>query len=92
MSVELRDGVAYIIGTSIKVSVIVSNYVYGESSIEWITENYDLTPAQVHTALAYYYDHSAEIDEQHQSSNLLAQNIGVSLSDKIDQLKKSKPD
>jgi len=90
--IELREGIAYIIGTSVKVAVIVSSYVYADSSIEWISENYDLTPAQVHTALAYYYDHPTEINRQHHTSQQLAQKIGTALSDKIEQLRQSKHD
>ncbi|MBZ0318428.1 MAG: DUF433 domain-containing protein [Anaerolineae bacterium] len=31
---------------------------------EWIVENHELSLAQVHAALAYYYDHQAEIDQE----------------------------
>ncbi|HLA43780.1 MAG TPA: hypothetical protein VJZ27_10110, partial [Aggregatilineales bacterium] len=37
--------------------------VISDSSINWIVENFDLTPAQIHAALPYYYDHQNEIDE-----------------------------
>jgi uncharacterized protein (DUF433 family) len=33
-------------------------------SVEEIAGTYDLTPADVHAALAYYYDHRAEIDKR----------------------------
>jgi hypothetical protein len=31
-------------------------------SVDEIVKDYDLSHAQVHAALAYYYDHRAEID------------------------------
>ena len=42
---------------------IVIMRVISDSSINWIVENFDLTPAQIHAALSYYYDHQDEIDE-----------------------------
>jgi uncharacterized protein (DUF433 family) len=33
-----------------------------EWTVERICENYNLTPAEVHAAWAFYYDHKAEVD------------------------------
>lgn len=33
-----------------------------EWPVERISENYDLTPAEIHAAWSFYYDHKAEID------------------------------
>jgi hypothetical protein len=38
-------------------------YAHLGQSAEQIVAKYDLTPAAVHAALAYYYDHKSEIDE-----------------------------
>jgi uncharacterized protein (DUF433 family) len=38
-----------------------------EWSIERICENYNLTPAEVHSAWAFYYDHQDEIDNRLQA-------------------------
>lgn len=35
-----------------------------EWSVERICENYGLTPAEVHAAWAFYYDHQEEIDRR----------------------------
>lgn len=49
-------------GTAITVRTIVERLRLGDS-VEQIVAAYPfLTPAQVHDALAYYYDHSAEIE------------------------------
>jgi uncharacterized protein (DUF433 family) len=50
-----------IAGTAITVEEIVMMHLINESPIPWISENFDLSPAQIHAALAYHYDHQAEI-------------------------------
>lgn len=53
-----------IAGTRLRVMDIAAMVESGGATVEWILDNYDLHPAQVYAALAYYYDHQAEIDEQ----------------------------
>ena len=53
-----------IAGTRIRVHDIAVMYVWNNSSLEWIVENYDLTPAQIYAALSYYYDHQDQIDSE----------------------------
>ena len=56
-------GVPCIDGTRHRVIDVVADHVAHGYSAEQIVEQYpDLTPAQVHAALAYYYDHQAEMD------------------------------
>jgi uncharacterized protein (DUF433 family) len=62
-----RDGSprAYICGTRIRVQDIVSDHErHGLSPEEIAREYLHLSLAQVHAALAYYYDHRDEIREQ----------------------------
>jgi len=57
-------GRARIDGTRIGVDVVVGLYLSG-ATIEEIAEGYadsGVTPAKIHAALAYYYDHQEEID------------------------------
>ena len=51
-----------IAGRRIGVKDIVTLHLHLGSSIDEIAESYDLTPAQIHAALSYYYDHPDEID------------------------------
>ena len=61
-SAQMHNGEPTIRGTSLTVRTIVECTRIGES-IEEILEGYPfLTRAQVHDALSYYYDHTAEID------------------------------
>ena len=60
----MKDGLAMIAGTKIKVEYVVSMTQQGESP-EDICEAYahnDLTLGQVHSALAYYYDNKELVE------------------------------
>src|SRR5690242_3328543 len=49
-------------GTRISVPFIVDLYLRQHTDAERIAHDYEITPAQVYAALAYYYDHQAEVD------------------------------
>ena len=69
VSVDDR-GVAFISGTSIKVQDIVTDtYKWNLTPVQ-IQDNYPrLSLAEIHSALAYYHDHKAEIDRQSAESD-----------------------
>ena len=58
-------GIAYIAGSSMKVAhIAIDAQTWGMTAQE-IQDNYPhLSLAQIHSALAYYYDHRDTIDEQ----------------------------
>ena len=59
-----RD-VIRISGTRFRVADVVLMHVKHGSSIDWIVENFEsLDYARVHAALAYYYDHQAQIEAE----------------------------
>jgi uncharacterized protein (DUF433 family) len=66
--VECRPGVQggrpVIKGSRFPISSIVQNHHRGLSVEDILHEFPHLTPAQVHDALSYYYDHRAEIDAE----------------------------
>lgn len=64
--IELNDrGVAYVAGTRHKIKMIVADRIAHGWSPEEIHFQYpDLSLAQIHAALSYYYDHKDEIDAQ----------------------------
>jgi uncharacterized protein (DUF433 family) len=66
-----RQGEPHITGRHISVEFIADLYINHDLSAEDIASNQDLALAQVHAALAYYYDHPEEIgaiwQEQEQS-------------------------
>jgi len=59
---EIAQGAPAIEGTRITVRCIAGYYQMGMSVDEIITTRRLLTPAQVHSALAYYFDHQDEIN------------------------------
>lgn len=66
-SIEIREnGVAWIIGTNTKViEVAVDHLSHGWSPEEIFFQHYgQLSLAQIHGALAYYYEHQPEFDAE----------------------------
>jgi len=65
--IEIAPGVMggrpRIAGRRITVADIAMWHLRAQWSVERITEEFELTPGQVHAALSYYFDHRAEIDE-----------------------------
>jgi uncharacterized protein (DUF433 family) len=57
-----RGGKPRIVGRRITVSDVATWFLQMGQTIDEIVQDYDLSHAQVHAALAYYYDHRAEID------------------------------
>lgn len=60
---DVRGGRPIIDGTTITVEDVAIAMIYHQQDADGIAEWYNLTLAQVHAALAYYYQHQAEIDE-----------------------------
>ena len=61
---QVRGGRPVIAGTGICVSDIAAATVFHQQTPDEIALGYKLSPAQVHAALAYYYQHKAEIDDE----------------------------
>ena len=64
--IELREnGVAWITGANTKViEVALDKIAYGWSPDEMHREHPHLSMAQIHAALAYYYEHQPELDAE----------------------------
>lgn len=58
----IAGGAPIIAGTRISVRIIAGYYQMGMDVDEILITLSHLTPAQVHSALAYYFDHQDEID------------------------------
>ncbi len=61
---DIHAGEPVIKGKRFPVTSIVENYRRGLSVDEILREFPHLTPAQVHDALSYYYDHTEQINER----------------------------
>lgn len=60
---NIRDGRPCIVGTTLRVTDIVIASIFHERTPGEIATDYDITLAQVHAALAYYYEHKTELDK-----------------------------
>ncbi len=65
---NLRDGRPVISGTGICVSDIVAYYIFDRKTLEELAVGFNITLGQIHAALAYYYMHKAEIDDEMRES------------------------
>jgi uncharacterized protein (DUF433 family) len=60
-----EQGVAWIDGTQVKViELAIDKLAHGSSPEEMHFQHPHLSLAQIHAALAYYYDHQAELDSE----------------------------
>jgi uncharacterized protein (DUF433 family) len=60
---KVRSGQPYIVGTGLRVIDIVMATIFHQRTPGQIASDYGITLAQVHAALAYYYEHKTELDE-----------------------------
>lgn len=60
---EVRKGRPYIAQTGIRVMDIAAAMLFHDQTPAEIADAYELSLAQVHAALAYYYEHRTEIDQ-----------------------------
>src|SRR5262245_55230824 len=82
-SPDMHWGRPYIAGKGIKVDFIAELY-----NLDWtvqdLVEEFELTPGQVHAALAYYFDHKDDVDQAIHDANERTRHIGTP----IEELKK----
>ncbi len=61
---DIRSGRPYLVGTTVTVADVALVRLYQGLNAEEIADWYGLSLPQTYAALAYYYDHKTEIDEQ----------------------------
>lgn len=66
---EILNGTVIIKGTRIPVRTIAAFYQMGQSVDEILLNYPSLEPAQVFSALAYYFDNQEEIDKENNYNN-----------------------
>ena len=60
----VRNGRPVVAGTGVCVSDIVIGSLFHQRSTDELASDFALSLAQIHAALAYYYEHKADIDEE----------------------------
>ena len=82
----IANGKPTIDGTRIKVEQIALEYErLGWTPDQIVEAHPQLTLAQVHDALSYYYDHQAEIDAQVAADEALIEEIKQQFTSKLDE-------
>jgi uncharacterized protein (DUF433 family) len=81
--IELDDrGMAWIAGTKVKVTeVVLDKIAYGSSPEEIHFQHPNLSLAQIHGALTYYYENQDRVDEQIRRGLEESDKLAVHLSD-----------
>ncbi len=91
MTSDVRSGRPHIADTRITVADVVLMYLRLGQSLEEIAGKYELPLASVYAAIAYYYDHQAEIDrdidEDRAFAEAFRQNNPSPLQSKLQTLK-----
>ena len=59
---DMRDGQPVISGSRVRVVDLIASHLYRQLTADELATNFNLNLAQVYAALAYYYQHKAEID------------------------------
>ena len=75
VSPDIRSGRPHIVGSTVTVSDVAVAHLYHRQDADGIAEWYGLGLAQVYAALAYYYDHKAEIDQQIRATILQSESM-----------------
>ena len=60
---DVRGGRPCIAGTGLRVTDVVIAHLFHDQTPDEIAAGYAVSLASVHAALAYYYEHKSEIDE-----------------------------
>jgi uncharacterized protein (DUF433 family) len=75
-------GLAWIAGTRVKVvEIVLDKLAHGWSSEEIHFQHPNLSMAQIHAALTYYYENQAKLDEQIREGLKEAAAVSAQLSD-----------
>jgi uncharacterized protein (DUF433 family) len=91
-----ENRVAWITDTKVKViEIALDKLAHGSSPEEIHFQHPNLSMAQIHAALAYYYDHQEELDAEilrrlQEVNQLAAQNINSPLQQKLRRLRSEK--
>ncbi len=59
----VRGGKPCIVGTGLRVTDLVIAHLFHKRTPDEIAADYELSMAQVHAALAYYFQHKAGLDD-----------------------------
>lgn len=74
-------------GTRLAVHHVIVAYVHQGATIEELVDAWEtISPAQIHAALAYYYDHQEEIEQLIEAEKQIAQEMMTEFGDRREQV------
>ena len=76
--VEIHNGEGLIRGRKLKAKMVARMHLWEGKSIEEVAAHYDLSAAEVHAALAFYYDNQTELDAEYEENMQLLKQVGTS--------------
>lgn len=80
--IEIRDGQARLTGRNLKVKMVISRLFHGAgASVDEVMEQYNLTRAEVHAVITYYYDYREAIDRYFEQEDKMASESIPSVND-----------
>ena len=85
--IEIIDGIAYIKERMLKVRMVAGMYVHAAASIEAVMAQYGLSAAQVHAALAYYYDHLEAYEAEDASAHPLIETAKMQTETRLKEIR-----
>ncbi|MBE0689662.1 MAG: DUF433 domain-containing protein [Anaerolineae bacterium] len=86
--IEITNGKAVIAGTHLKAAIVAAMVVRAGATIDETMAQYTLTRAQVHSALAYYYDHQNTIEQAFEDAENYVRQTGVPAEQHLHELRK----
>lgn len=83
-----EEGIPFLTGTKVKVKQVALDHIAYQWNAEDIQRNHpQLSLSQIYSALAYYYDHKAEVDKAIEEGLLRSEQIRSELGDSPVRLK-----
>jgi len=61
---QIREGQVHITGSRVRVLDVVASHLYRGLSPDELATNFSLNLGQIYAALAFYYQHKSEMDDQ----------------------------
>lgn len=76
--IEIRDGTACLHGRNLKAKMVARLHLWENRPVQDVMAHYDLSAAEVHAALAFYYDNQAQLDAEYEANMRLLAEVGES--------------
>jgi uncharacterized protein (DUF433 family) len=84
--IEIINGKA-MVGGRYKAKLVAAMIVKAGASIDEAMEHYGLTRAEIHAALAYYFDNQRAVEQSFRDAEAYARDIGISADDLVQELR-----